>query len=401
MKSKPILLIPIAGFGSRFVEAGFETPKQMLIPQGQTLSCLELSLSSVVLDEFELIFIIRQSQAEAGFVDFIRRIAGLEAQILILEAPTRGSVETCLSLEKILQNRNTDTRLFIFTMDVSFSPPLCGKEFEDNFDGGVLTFKSNSANYSYAKCEGGLVVQTEEKVPISNSAIVGIYYFKSARQFLDYAKRFISSGETRNGEFYLAPLYNHLIKDGKQIGHKSVEKMHVFGTPEEYWFFESYTLTSFKSRKTIGLASDHSGYSTKQSLISVISQLGHKYIDYGTFSTADTDYSGFVEAASRGRARKECDYVFASCRSGQGVMIAGSKQKTNIPAFIHNTESARLSVEHNCANFFSFPESIWSSKTTEELKNTVELLLNATFDGGRHQLRIMSSLKGEENARIL
>ena len=89
MKSKPILLIPIAGFGSRFVEAGFETPKQMLIPQGQTLSCLELSLSSVVLDEFELIFIIRQSQAEAGFVDFIRRIAGLEAQILILEAPTR------------------------------------------------------------------------------------------------------------------------------------------------------------------------------------------------------------------------------------------------------------------------------------------------------------------------
>jgi RpiB/LacA/LacB family sugar-phosphate isomerase len=398
MSEKPILLIPIAGFGSRFVDAGFTTPKQMLIPTGQSLSCLEISLASVSLEKFEPIFIIRKAQAEAGFIQFIERVTNHSAKTLTISNPTRGSVETCLALDELLGEGDADRRLFIFTMDVAFEPILTGKEFGDVYDGGVLTFKSNSANYSYAKHDGNLVLQTEEKVPISNSALVGIYYFKSGKNFIRYAREFIENGQTRNGEYYLAPLYNLLISDGKKIAHKEVSKMHVFGTPSEYSFFEKYTLVSKKKQKVIGLASDHSGFETKSRLIASLKSIGQPFIDYGTFSNSDTDYSSFVESASRARQRGECDYVFASCRSGQGVMIAGSKFQGNIPAFIHSVESAKLAVEHNCANFFSFSESIWANKTEEALLEAVRLVVNSSFDGGRHQLRIMSSLEGEKRA---
>ena len=53
-------------------------------------------------------------------------------------------------------------------------------------DGWILTFKSNSSNYSYAKVDkNGFVTQTAEKKAISSNACVGIYGFKKGSTFVN------------------------------------------------------------------------------------------------------------------------------------------------------------------------------------------------------------------------
>ena len=43
----------------------------------------------------------------------------------------------------------------------------------------------------------------------------------------------IEDNSRTNGEFYVAPVYNWAIKDGKKIGVFMVDKLHSLGTPED------------------------------------------------------------------------------------------------------------------------------------------------------------------------
>ena len=63
----------------------------------------------------------------------------------------------------------------------------------------------------------GLVTKTAEKKAISPNACVGIYGFKKGSDFCKYAKEMISRNLRTKNEFYISPLYNVLIEDGKKI----------------------------------------------------------------------------------------------------------------------------------------------------------------------------------------
>ena len=61
-------------------------------------------------------------------------------------------------------------------------------------------------------------------------------------------------------------------------------------------------------------------------------------------------------------------------------------------ALVYDSFSAEMSIRHNCANFFSFPERLYTDKA--KAQEIVEIMLNNSFDGGRHQVRIQE-LKNE------
>ena len=380
------LLIPIAGKGSRFVEQGYTIPKQLITAQNK--QCLDWSLESFKIEDFNLIFIIREEHKVNYSLDKVLISKyGPETKVVVLDSMTRGSVESCLYAEEYIDNNNP---LTIFTMDVAFLPVVTAKDLMTDHDGMLLTFKSNSPNYSYAQYDEKFrVTRTAEKEVISDRALVGVYHFKTGSSFVKNAHILIDKDIKSKNEFYIAPMYNLLIESGMDIAMKDVNEMHLFGTPEELDFFENINLRS-KNRGPVGLCSDHSGFLLKESTKIILEKFGIQYTDYGSFHDKDCDYNDFVKLAISAFADNKINKIFSFCRTGQGVNMCGSKYKNILSALIYDLNSAKHAVEHNAANYFSFPQNIWTEETLEE---AIELIFKSSFSGARHQGRIMKILK--------
>ena len=186
--------------------------------------------------------------------ELLRKKFGDDIKVVVLDKLTDGSVCSCLYAEEYIDN---DAPLVIHTLDIEFRPVFNPHVLtEMDADGLLLTFKSNSANYSYAKVgDDGFVTETAEKKAISNNACVGIYGFKKGSDFCKYARDMIKRDLRTKNEFYISPLYNLFIEDNKQIKTQSVDKMHVFGTPDEFHFYKD-NVTRRIGDKPIAICSD-------------------------------------------------------------------------------------------------------------------------------------------------
>ena len=51
--------------------------------------------------------------------------------------------------------------------------------------------------------------------------------------FVKYAEQMIKDNSRTNGEFYVAPVYNWAVLDGKRVGVFMVDKLYSLGTPED------------------------------------------------------------------------------------------------------------------------------------------------------------------------
>ena len=345
------LLVPMAGRGQRFVDAGYKVPKQLIYAKDKQL--IDLSLNSVKLDECNLIFVVRDDQITNYQVDkILKNKFGSDIKIVVSDGLTEGSVCSCLLARDYIDN---EMPLIIHTLDIQFFPIFNpSDEFLDDSDGKLLTFKSNSTNYSYVSIgEDGLARKTAEKKVISSNACVGIYTFKRGKDFCKFASEMIEKNIRTNNEFYISPLYNLLIDSGLKITTKSVKKMHIFGTPSEFEFYKD----------------------------NVINKMGDK-----PKINADCDYTYYIEQAVTAIKEKTCDFAFAFCRTGQGVNMCANKFGGVRSALIYDNFSAEMSIRHNCANFFSFPERIFDNE--DKCNEVIEILLNNSFDGGRHQIRV-------------
>jgi dTDP-glucose pyrophosphorylase len=99
---------------------------------------------------------------------------------------------------------------------------------------------ANDKKWSYARLgENGLVVEVQEKIPISDIATTGIYYWTKAGDFVKYAKQMIVANLRVNNEFYVCPVYNEAIQDGKRIKVSFCRKMWGLGIPSDLEHFVS------------------------------------------------------------------------------------------------------------------------------------------------------------------
>ena len=187
-----------------------------------------------------------------------------------------------------------------------------------------------------------------------------------------------------NNEFYISPLYNVFIEDGKKIITERVDKMHIFGTPDEYHFYKENVIQKIGD-KPIALCCDHSGFDAKETFKKLLQQNDLQYVDFGTILDKDCDYRDYIAQAAKAIQEKDCHFGFGFCRSGQGVNICANKYKGIRSALIYNEYAMEMSIRHNCANFFAIP-----SKSTDEtlLAKYLKLARKHSFDGGRHQIRI-------------
>jgi dTDP-glucose pyrophosphorylase len=110
----------------------------------------------------------------------------------------------------------------------------------ENVDGAIVTFESTHPKWSYVKTnKDKRVTEVAEKKPISNTATSGIYFWKHGSDYIKYAEQMIDKNIRTNGEFYVCPVFNEAIADGKRIYSYPIKKMHGLGTPEDLNYYLS------------------------------------------------------------------------------------------------------------------------------------------------------------------
>src|SRR4051812_10257542 len=135
----------------------------------------------------------------------------------------------------------------------------------------------------------------------------------------------------------------------------------------------------------IAIASDHAGFEYKQQIIELLRARGHDVRDFGTSSTEPVDYPTFIRPAAEAVARGEAERGIVLGGSGNGEAIVANKVRGIRCGLAWNTESAKLTRQHNDANVLSLGQRMMSIETALEC---VTVFLATPFEGGRHARRI-------------
>jgi RpiB/LacA/LacB family sugar-phosphate isomerase len=374
------LLLPIAGIAKRFMDEGYLLPKPLIKVKKKTI--IEWALSSINLTDANIFFILNKQHVFKHNLDKkLKKIfKEYECKFIFSNGLTAGAAETCLLAKKFINN---NIPLVIYTPDVYFQEKFNPSFIKKNVDGLLLTFKSNSPAHSYIKTINNKVSKTAEKKVISENAAVGLYYFKKGSDYVSAAENMISKKDKTNNEYYICPVYNYLNLNRKNVKILNVKKMYVLGTPKDLEFFESLNVEDVKFK--IGLCADHSGYLLKEKLKKYLKKMKIKFIDYGTHNIKNCDYSEFVQYSVIDFNRKKINLIIGFCRTGQGINIYANKFKNIRAALVFNKYIAKYAIKHNGSNFISIPTKFMNEK---KLVQILKMILENSFDGGRHYLRI-------------
>lgn len=388
MQKKYNMVVPIAGEGSRMLKGGFSLPKPMLICGDRSI--LEWSMDSIDYSDCNLVFTVRQEHIDEYAIDnWLREKFGEEIMIISLTQPTKGATETVYTTIRGLEQLAFDDSLplIIYCPDTTFEPAFTPDDSHFEHDGLILTFKSNSPNYSYVKLnDENSVTETVEKKVISNMASVGVYCFKSTYEFMQHAAVYLFECQ---GEAHICPLYNKIIGAGGTVKQRDISKIHVMGTPEEFKFFETVAFPYLKGERKFAICSDHSGFALKQQVINIFNNRKIPYIDFGCYSDKDCDYNIYVKAVVDSM-KKHGTFGIGICRSGQGINICANKFEGVRACLVTDQYHAEYGIRHNAGNFFSLSShDLIDDKAT--LWNVLNTLYGETFDGGRHQCRMMKN----------
>jgi beta-phosphoglucomutase-like phosphatase (HAD superfamily)/dTDP-glucose pyrophosphorylase len=230
--SKLNILIPMAGHGNRFKDAGFTFPKPLIEIMNKPMIQVVLECINI---EANYIFIIQKAHQEKHNIKSLLNALRPGCTIIETSKVTQGAACTALLAKNFINNQNP---LIIANSDqyVEWESGEVMYDFTNRkLDGGILVFEAYHPKWSYAKLneKTNLVEEVAEKKIISKYATVGIYYWKKGSDFVECAKNMIRKNIRVNGEFYICPVYNEAIKKNKKISISKVEKMCGLGTPED------------------------------------------------------------------------------------------------------------------------------------------------------------------------
>lgn len=134
----------------------------------------------------------------------------------------------------------------------------------------------------------------------------------------------------------------------------------------------------------IALGNDHRGFEAKQQIKTIITQLGHECIDFGSTDSNPIDYPDPAYLAATAVSKKQADKAILACGTGIGMSISANKIKGIRAALCHDELSARISRHHNDANVLCLSGDLIGEVL---LRKIVEVWLDTEFSGGRHQRR--------------
>jgi HAD superfamily hydrolase (TIGR01509 family) len=229
------VLIPMAGAGTRFQQAGYTFPKPLIDVKGKPMIQVVVDNLNV---EATFIYVVQKTHREKFNLDTLLNLITPGCKIVEVDGLTEGAACTTLLAKEHINNEHP---LLMANSDQFVewdSNEFMYKMIEQKVDGGILTFNATHPKWSFAKVdEYGYVTEVAEKNPISDIATVGVYYWAKGSDYVKYAEQMIDKNIRTNNEFYVCPVFNEAISDGKKIKTFNIEKMWGLGTPEDLKYY--------------------------------------------------------------------------------------------------------------------------------------------------------------------
>jgi len=232
------IVVPMAGHGSRFAKAGFQTPKPLIPLGGRPM--IEWIIDNIRPQRphrFYFLCLAAHLEKYPEVPSTLRQLCP-GCEIIPVAGVTEGAACTVLLARQWI---DTDEPLMIANSDQYVDLPiddyLAGADGPD-VDGLIMTFWADHPKWSYCRMkDSGAVAEVVEKQVVSNEATVGIYNFRRGADFVRSADSMIAANIRVNNEFYVAPCYNPIISAGGKVVVKRTGKegdgMYGLGTPED------------------------------------------------------------------------------------------------------------------------------------------------------------------------
>ena len=229
------IVVPMAGRGSRFANAGYALPKPLL-PIRET-PMIEVVVNNLrPKGEHRFIFICLTEHIKQ--YDLRQKLSEISpgCEVIPVSTVTEGAACTVLLAEQFIDNANP---LMIANsdqyVDIDINAYLKSGEHADGF---MMTMTAGDNRWSFIRLDdNGLVTEVREKEVISNEATVGIYNFARGADFVSGAEEMIDQDIRVNDEFYVAPVYNMLIERGLKFTYYNIgaldDGMYGLGVPED------------------------------------------------------------------------------------------------------------------------------------------------------------------------
>ncbi|MGZ3184117.1 MAG: glycosyltransferase family 2 protein [Telluria sp.] len=241
------IVVPMAGHGSRFANAGYLQPKPLIPVGGKTM--IERVIDNLrPSGAHRFVFLCQQQHLERyGLADTLERAAP-GCAVLPVDRVTEGAACTVLLAREYIDNgaplmiANCDQYV-----DIAIDDYLAEMD-RSGADGLIMTMTADHPKWSYVRLDGaGAICEVVEKQVVSNEATVGIYNFRRGSDFVRAADAMIAQDKRVNGEFYVAPAYNEMLAAGQRLAYYNIGAdragMYGLGVPEdlEYFLAEPYS----------------------------------------------------------------------------------------------------------------------------------------------------------------
>lgn len=231
------IVIPMAGKGSRFQQAGYTLPKPLIPVNGCPMIQLVIENLRPKM-EHRFIFICRQQHIDKyGLAEKLQDWS-YGCTILTVAEVTEGAACTVLLAKELINNNSP---LMIANcdqwIDTDVDAYLADMEMR-NLNGLIMTMTANDPKWSFVRLDdSGNITEVVEKQVVSAEATVGIYNYRRGSDFVESAEKMIHKNLRVNNEFYVAPTYNEMIQEGLHLGYYNIGKvgngMYGLGTPDD------------------------------------------------------------------------------------------------------------------------------------------------------------------------
>lgn len=243
-----LIFIPMSGFGSRYIRAGYREAKPLIPVDGRPMI-------ERVVDCFprhaKFLFAVNRTHAET--TDVLRTLEGLgrDHQTVVIEPHKDGPVRTVLDVRDHLpKDEPVCLNYCDFGVDWDFDAFERWLE-QGDFQGAMTAYRGFHPHnlgptlYAFMRTSGDQVLEIREKHAFTDDkmneyASSGLYWFRRGADLIRFSEQLVAGGERVNGEFYVSMVMQELIESGGSCGVYPLDHFYQWGTPEDLRDYEGW-----------------------------------------------------------------------------------------------------------------------------------------------------------------
>lgn len=248
------IIIPMTGYGSRFVAAGYTDLKPFISIENKPI--VQWIVDGMFPGEKDFLFVCRREHLDTiqGMEKRLREIAPAASIYAVQDWVKKGPVYDVLRASEMIDD--TEPAIINYC-DVYVSwnwAEVKSAILDRGCEGCVPCYTGFHPhlmvlNNVFASCrtdEKNNLIEIQEKYSFEvdktkGKHSAGVYYFKSGALLKKYCQKLVDSGQELNGEYYASMPYNFMVKDGLKVWIPSdIDYYCQWGTPEDlqeslYW----------------------------------------------------------------------------------------------------------------------------------------------------------------------